>query len=173
MANKVTANWEDERTIICYITDNDYVEIQYHTNFNWQASQRVQGDFLKDYIEPLVEKGLEFGGDNLWGVVYNSHFRNRWETPKRVVRNPQFPEVTGFGFPEDYERIALGKEIKKLCVERGIGQKQLAEMIEMSPGNLSRILQGKISVGYDILCKIAYALGKKVVLVDLDDGIVK
>lgn len=171
MADKIKAEWIDECTISCHIADDDNVEIHYPTNYNWQASQRIEGDFLRDYIEPLVDHYKDSESDKLWGIIYRSHLKCRFEPPKSVVRNPKFPDnpMVGFFAEGEFERIALGREIKKLCVERGMEQKKLAEIIGMTPGNLSRIVQGKVSVGYDILCKIAYALGKKVVLVDIAD----
>jgi len=65
------------------------------------------------------------------------------------------------------DRARIGKRIKQLREARGIEGRDLARLAGIDAANLSRIENGKYSVGLDILSKIATALGKKVDLVDL------
>lgn len=65
------------------------------------------------------------------------------------------------------ERIRIGKRIKEIREERGIEARDLAKLARIDAANLSRIENGKYSVGIDILSKIASSLGKKVDLVDI------
>ena len=77
---------------------------------------------------------------------------------------------TGYSFyyagsdrSEDRERI--GAKIRQLREDKGMEAKQLAVLANIDAANLSRIEQGKYSVGLDILTRIAHVLGVKVDLV--------
>ena len=62
----------------------------------------------------------------------------------------------------DKERERIGNRIKELRKEKDIDAKTLAKRIGIDAGNLSRIEQGKFSVGIDILNKIASALNMRI-----------
>ena len=64
--------------------------------------------------------------------------------------------------------IRIGNRIKEIREERGIEARDLARLVGIDAANLSRIENGRYSVGLDILAKIATALGKKVDFVDID-----
>ena len=63
------------------------------------------------------------------------------------------------------ERERIGARIRQIREKKGIEAKHLALMANIDPANLSRIENGKYSVGFDILTNIATALGVKVDLV--------
>ena len=65
------------------------------------------------------------------------------------------------------DRTRIGTRIREIREERGIDAKDLAKLAGIDAANLSRIENGKYSVGLDILSKIATALGKKVDFIDL------
>lgn len=62
-------------------------------------------------------------------------------------------------------RERIGARIRQLREEKGIEAKQLATLANIDAANLSRIEQGRYSVGLDILTRIANALNVKVDLV--------
>lgn len=64
------------------------------------------------------------------------------------------------------ERERIGKRIRELRKEKNIDAKMLAQIANIDAANLSRIEQGRYSVGLDILSKIAFALGAKIELAD-------
>lgn len=64
------------------------------------------------------------------------------------------------------ERERIGERIRELRKVRKIEAKVLAQIANIDAANLSRIEQGRYSVGLDILSKIAFALGAKIELVD-------
>ncbi|MDH7462179.1 helix-turn-helix transcriptional regulator [Chitinophagaceae bacterium 26-R-25] len=64
------------------------------------------------------------------------------------------------------ERERIGARIRELRKEKNIEAKMLAQLANIDAANLSRIEQGRYSVGLDILSKIAFALGAKIELVD-------
>ncbi len=65
------------------------------------------------------------------------------------------------------DRARIGVRIREIREERGMEARDLAKLAGIDAANLSRIENGKYSVGLDILAKIATALGKKVDFVDL------
>ena len=65
------------------------------------------------------------------------------------------------------ERIRIGSRIRQIREERNMEARDLAKLAGIDAANLSRIENGKYSVGIDILSKIAAALGKKIDFVDL------
>lgn len=65
------------------------------------------------------------------------------------------------------DRKRIGTRIREIREERRIDAKDLAKLAGIDAANLSRIENGKYSVGLDILAKIATALGKKVDFIDL------
>ena len=66
------------------------------------------------------------------------------------------------------DRARIGNRIKEIREERGIDARDLARLAGIDAANLSRIENGRYSVGLDILAKIATALGKKVDFVDIN-----
>lgn len=60
------------------------------------------------------------------------------------------------------ERIRIGARIRELRKEKNIEAKILAQLANIDAANLSRIEQGRYSVGVDVLSKIALALGAKI-----------
>jgi DNA-binding XRE family transcriptional regulator len=69
------------------------------------------------------------------------------------------------GSDRSNERKRIGARIRQLREDKGMEAKQLAKLVKIDAANLSRIEQGRYSVGLDILTKIADALGVKVDLV--------
>ncbi len=63
------------------------------------------------------------------------------------------------------ERQRIGARIRQLRKDKGMEAKQLAVLANIDTANLSRIEQGKYSVGVDILSKISNVLGVKVNLI--------
>ena len=77
--------------------------------------------------------------------------------------------ILGISSGTRYEdRARIGNRIKEIREERGIEARDLARLVGIDAANLSRIENGRYSVGLDILAKIATALGKKVDFVDID-----
>ena len=60
------------------------------------------------------------------------------------------------------ERLRIGQRIAELRKERGLTQQNVADRAGMQRNHLSRIEQGKYSVGFDTLQAIAQALGMQV-----------
>jgi len=59
-------------------------------------------------------------------------------------------------------RIELGESIRVLRKARGMTQLELAVATSCGQSNIWRIEAGEVSVGIDVLTRIAYALGTTV-----------
>ena len=70
----------------------------------------------------------------------------------------------------DQERVRIGAKIRELRKEKNIEAKMLSQLANIDAANLSRIEQGRYSVGLDVLSKIALALGTKIELIDFVDS---
>lgn len=57
------------------------------------------------------------------------------------------------------ERVRIGARIRELRKEKNIEAKKLAQIANIDAANLSRIEQGRYSVGIDVLSKLAFGLG--------------
>ncbi len=65
------------------------------------------------------------------------------------------------------DRARIGGRIRQIREDKGMEARDLARLAGIDAANLSRIENGKYSVGLDILSKIAAALGKKIDFVNL------
>ncbi len=63
------------------------------------------------------------------------------------------------------ERFRIGKKIRQIREEKKIEAKDLAKLANIDAANLSRIEQGKYSVGLDILSRIVFVLGCQIDIV--------
>ncbi len=70
-------------------------------------------------------------------------------------------------FPNSFVRIVtdeklnreyLGAQLQKLRKHRKISMRALAQMSDIDYGNLSKIENGKVSVGYEVLCRLLQSL---------------
>jgi len=82
----------------------------------------------------------------------------------KMMTNASFSFSYG-GSDRSRERERIGARIRQLREGKGIEAKHLAALANIDAANLSRIEQGKYSVGLDILSKISQVLGVKVDLV--------
>ena len=62
------------------------------------------------------------------------------------------------------QRVRIGEKIRELRKEKNIEAKKLAQLANIDAANLSRIEQGRYSVGLDVLSNITLALGAKIEL---------
>ena len=60
------------------------------------------------------------------------------------------------------ERLRIGQRIKEIRTEKGITQRQLAEMTGLKQHHISRVEKGTYNTGINILANVATALGKRI-----------
>lgn len=69
-------------------------------------------------------------------------------------------------YSKQISRQNLGESIKRLRAMRGMSQRALAEKAGITAANVANIENGKYSVGYDVLTRIATALDAKVWVIE-------
>lgn len=100
-------------------------------------------------------------------------FDHNFSEDKETMYNKIWRELTfsGIGFlgmssgNRKGERVRIGNQIRQLRGKKGMEARDLALLAGIDAANLSRIEQGKYSVGLDILSRIAFVLGAHIDLV--------
>ena len=121
----------------------------FNNSMNYQIDQQWDGFFTKCVIG-LFDKYYKGDESVVWGPIAAGFFRYRLNSFVYVMND------------RDKERERIGNRIKELRKEQDLDAKDLAQRVGIDAGNLSRIEQGKFSVGIDILNKIASALNMKI-----------
>lgn len=119
---------------------------------NYQIEQNWDG-FYSKCVSALFDKYYDGTEESIWGAINMRMYKNRLESFLWIVND------------RDKERERIGSRIKELRKLHGMDAKELAQKIGIDPGNLSRIEQGRFSVGFDILNKIANVMNMRVDLV--------
>ena len=143
--------FQDEMTIEVIAKDGEQIFLRSHSPVS-TTDQRLISQVLEEYFEK------NFSDDKI-SMVY-------WVLMESMSN-------LGFSFSyhvseRDEERKRLGERIRGLREEKKIEAKQLAALAKIDTANLSRIEQGRYSVGLDILSRISDVLGVKVDLVPED-----
>lgn len=147
MATKV--EFLDQKRVRVETSVGDSFILGFNSSMNYQIDQQWDGWFTKCVIA-LFDKYYKGDEEVIWGPIMAGFFRNKIN-PFLWVMNDR-----------DKERERIGNRIKELRKEQDVDAKTLAQRVGIDAGNLSRIEQGKFSVGLDILNKIASALNMRV-----------
>lgn len=135
-------------------------------------------------VEVMAPDGEIFRVMSSIGIYHDEDFRNyelhllEWifdksfEADKEHMVNVVWRECAINGVPlfglssgdRQFESTRIGSRIRQLREERGIEARDLAKLSGIDAANLSRIENGRYSVGLDILSKLAASLGKKLIL---------
>lgn len=147
MATKVT--FIDPKRVKVETDVGDTYILGYRDDMNFQFEQRFDGIYTK-IVSALFDKYYTGDPKDLWGAILAGMYRSNlipflWTMPDR-----------------DKERERIGNRIKELRKQQEMDAKTLAQKVGIDPGNLSRIEQGKFSVGLDILNKIASVLNMRI-----------
>ncbi|MBQ9435572.1 MAG: helix-turn-helix transcriptional regulator [Bacteroidales bacterium] len=143
MATKV--EFIDPMRVRVTTSDGDSLILGYTDSMNYQIEQQW-GNFYSRCVVGLFDKYYDGTSESLMGPILRGMYRNRlnpffWVMPDR-----------------DSERVRMGNRIKELRKMQGMDAKTLAQKVGIDAGNLSRIEQGRFSVGFDTLSKIAAVL---------------
>ncbi len=119
-------------------------------------------EYYKKAIYELFEKQHDISSfDELFGLF-------SWWFAKHHLIMP----ISVVTFCND-NRIRIGARIKAIREEQNMDAKQLSLITGIDAANISRIEQGKYSVGLDVISKIANALGYKVDFVKNNNIVMK
>ncbi|MBO6117845.1 MAG: helix-turn-helix transcriptional regulator [Bacteroidales bacterium] len=136
--------------------EGDIYDIGYNDSMNYQINQQSDNYYVKVVAE-LFDKYYDGTLQSVWG---------------NILRGMYKANLSGFlwaGKDEAMQdRLIIGKKIRELRLQQNLSAKVFAQKIGMDAGNLSRIEQGKFSVGLDTLNKIARALNTRIDFVSKD-----
>ena len=138
----------DDTTINVVVRDGETFTLKMYLPVRKEEQQAV-ANFLSDSFDK------NFSEDKT-GLIY-------WVLMDAMA-NADFSFYSA-GSDRSEERKRIGAKIRHLRERKGIEAKHLATMVHIDAANLSRIEQGKYSIGLDILTRIAHVLGVKVDLV--------
>lgn len=114
----------------------------------------------KEWYEYFIKEDLKTN-PNLFcndGLTISNHY-------ERLFLDAQLERPIMVATYHDGERKRIGKRIRDIREELHLEARQLASMTGIDAASISRIEQGKHSVGIDILSKIANALGYRIDLI--------
>lgn len=147
MATKV--EFLDPQRVRVETANGDSLILGYSDSLNYQINERFKGLFLKE-VALLFEEYYDGSLDSVNGAILAGMYKANFNSFLWVM------------FDKNKERERVGKRIREIRKARNMDAKELAQKIGIDAGNLSRIEQGRFSVGLDILCKIAGVLGMSV-----------
>lgn len=144
--------------------------------FNFKSKARIIDDKMIEVVAPdgevfsvLAQIGIYTSEEtrhyqlHLVEYVFDKNFSADKEImTKNIWRDLLLNGVTFMGMSSgdrQGERTRIGKKIRQIREDKGIEAKDLAKLANIDAANLSRIEQGKYSVGLDILSKLAFVLG--------------
>lgn len=121
----------------------------YRNKMNYEINQRYDGAFIKCMADVFDKYYTDDTGE-VWSNIRAILWRTSYDNWFLVEED------------RDEERERIGKRIRELRKMQGLDAKSLAQQVGIDAGNLSRIEQGRFSVGFDILSKIASVLKMRV-----------
>jgi DNA-binding Xre family transcriptional regulator len=150
--------------------------------FVFKSKATIIDDKIVEVIDP---EGESYSVMSQIGIYTNEETRNNFlhmieyvfdlnfSSDKEIMANNIWRDLMLNAVPfmgmssgdREGERIRIGKKIRKIREEKNIEAKDLAKLANIDAANLSRIEQGKYSVGLDILSRIAFVLGCQIDIV--------
>ncbi len=143
----------DKKKIKVVAANGDEYIIVFDSQMNYLINERYNNVVL-DYITQLFDE--LYDGKTETVMSFSVMFIRRKFDPFLMIYSGR-----------DIERIRIGAKIREMRISKNIDAKSLAERIGIDPSNLCKIEQGRYSVGFDVLSKIAQALNCKVDLVEI------
>lgn len=135
----------DPKRVLVELENGDRYILGFLSTMNYQIEQRYD-NLCTRCIDELFNNYYSGDEKSIWGPIVLGMYKNQLNPFSWVVND------------RDRERERIGRRIKDIRKELGLEAKELAKRVGIDPGNLSRIEQGRFSVGVDILGRIAGAL---------------
>ncbi|MBQ9253183.1 MAG: helix-turn-helix transcriptional regulator [Bacteroidales bacterium] len=136
--------------------EGDIYDIGYSDQTNYQINQKYDNHYI-NVVSELFDKYYDGTLQSIWGNILREMYRENLSGFLWISKDESI-----------HDRIEIGKKIKELRQLQNLSAKDFAQKIGMDAGNLSRIEQGKFSVGLDTLNKIARALNTRIDFVPKD-----
>ena len=160
MNKRLKSFLETEYKSKAQILDDRIVEVQAPDGELFQIITQV-GRFVDEEYKRYYLHSLERIFDECFSDDKESMTANIWRS---LQLNGLFFMGMSSGNRQS-ERARIGGQIRQLRQGKGMEARDLALLAGIDAANLSRIEQGKYSVGLDILSRIAFVLGAHIDLV--------
>ena len=152
MGTKVT--FIEPKKVSVETSQGDNYIIGFHSEQNYMFETQGYAPFV-DFLAALFDKFYSGDDSIIMGII------------TRELMAHGFESVFYYQKDKVKERLHLGERIKELRQQKGIDAKTLAYQAGIDAANLCRIEQGKYAPGFDVLTKIASAMGMRIDFVEL------
>lgn len=152
MKTKVT--FIEPKKVLVETTQGENYVLGFISERNYQMGLQADTPFL-EFLGSLFDKYYADDDSVIMGEI----------TRQLMIHG--FESVLYFQRDKIKQRIHIGERIKELRQQKGIDARTLAYQAGIDAANLCRIEQGKYSPGFDVLTKIANAMGMKIDFVEL------
>lgn len=139
---KTTVTFLDPLRVKVETASGDTYILGFASDMNYQIEQQWDSFYSKKTAE-LFDKYYDGKEDSIWGPIL------------REMSNYRLNGFSWIIIDRNKERIRIGQRIKEIRKEFGMDAKELAQKVGIDASTLSRIEQGRFSVGSDTLSKIA------------------
>ena len=154
MKTETDVSFIDATRVNVVTKDGTIYILTFQDHYHYQLETRFDHYFTK-LLAQLFDKYYDGTVNSIWGEI-NSQL---------LLHNCNM--ILMLGVDKNQERKRLGERIKQLREQKHMDAKTLAEKAGIDAANLSRIEAGRYSTGFDILVRIATALGMKIDFVEL------
>lgn len=154
MNTETEVSFIDTTRVNVVTKDGTIYVLTFPDNYHYQLETRFDHYFTK-LLAQLFDKYYDGTVNSVWGEI------------NRQLLLHKCNMIFMLGVDKNQERKRLGERIKQIREQKHMDAKTLAEKSGIDAANLSRIEAGRYSAGFDILVRIATALGMKIDFVEL------
>lgn len=144
---------EPKKVLVETIQGDNFI-LGFQSEMNYQMELQADIAFV-EFLSDVFDKYYQGDDSVILGGI------------NRELMTHRFESVFYFHRDKIKERLHIGERIKELRQQKGIDARTLAYRAGIDAANLCRIEQGKYSPGFDVLTKIANAMGMKIDFVDI------
>lgn len=155
---KIDGNYEmgESTTVLCAM----YLEVDKDKAIHIFESDESSTEHFVHYVSIVITHPFVMLGSR---TEYLTNFTNLFKA--ELLKNGYCEENEGgtlFVIEQFDERKRIGKRIADLRNEKGLSQRKLAELTGVNYANLCKMENGRYSVGFDILSRVADFFGMKI-----------
>lgn len=148
------ASFIEPKKVLVETSQEDRIILGFASDYQFKLETQTDFNFL-DFLSSLFDKYYQCDDSVIMGEISRQLMLNHCES------------VFYFQTDRNRERVRIGERIREIRQEKNIDAKTLAYQASIDAANLCRIEQGKYSPGFDVLTKIANALGMRIDFVKL------
>lgn len=153
---KTKVTFLSEKKVLVETPQGDNFVVEFESSTNYAFVEQANLPFL-EFFGHLFD--VYYKGDD--GVIMG-------EINRQLMIN-NCASIFGYGRDKIQIRLKFGERIRQIRESKGIDRLSLAMNAGLQPSNIARIEEGKYSPTFDVLNKIADAMGMKLDFVELSN----